>query len=313
MSRNIGLGSAWDRYFFTPASATPLGLYRAIACGWWFVYYTFGYDFAGWTAASEAFYQPVSFWRLFPGVPLLADDLTLVLSRVFSGALLLGAIGLFTRVSIGIAFVLSIYLLGISTGFGKVTHSHTLVLFTLGILAMARSGDAVSLDALRRGRAGPAVPSGEYRWPIRTVWVVLAISFTLAGWQKVFRAGPGWLSPDSFTPLMLRHYYENEPWTDIGLRLAWIRPFAWFGSIATLVGECLFPLALISRRARMIFVPLMLGMQINITVLFGVYFWPFLVGYVFFVPWEYLPGRRLGQWPGDLRSLAVARPWRPLS
>ena len=303
------VGRGLDRYFFLPERPEPLALCRAVACGAFFVYFAlFDGDFRGWLRIADVYYEPEGVWRFYwevtrDGLPILGDAATWWAQTIFKVALLLGCVGLFTRVSMWVAFACGFFLLGLSTGFGKVSHSEPACVWMLLILAMSRCGDAWSLDRalFRRGEARKAW-SGEYRWPLRMVWVVMALVFGLAGWSKLIEAGPRWMHPDSFTPLMLSHYYENDPPTELGLRLAWFRPFVWAGSVSTLVGECLFPLALVSRRARLVLVPLMFGMQLNITALFGVYFWAFLPGYAFWVPWGWLLYDRRVPW-GEFRSL----------
>ena len=278
----------WDRYFFLPERPEPLAVCRALFCGLILVYYAGFEGFLGWRDVVPAYHDPVGFWNLLPGHVILPDWVMAIVAWLWRLSLLTAAVGLFTRVSLWVAFAGAFYLLGLSTGFGKVSHSEPTVVFVLLILALSRCGDAVSLDTRLGLRRRSHAASGEYRWPVRLVWIMMAIVFAFAGWQKVFRAGLGWMSPDSFTPLMLAHYYENAPPTDLGLKLAWFRPFVYLAAVSTIVGECLFPLALFSRRARLIFVGLMFGMQVNITLLFGVYFWPFLPGYLFFVPWAWL-------------------------
>jgi hypothetical protein len=275
-----------ERFLFDPAQPESLAICRILFFGGMLLVYGPWEDFRGWAQVVPAYYGPVgpAAWLPFPVT--LPDPVIQRLQWAWRAALLLAAVGLWTRAATVTAFVLGTYLLSLSTAFGKVSHSENLVVFILLIMATARCADAWSLDTRWRRRPRVVQPSGEYRWPSRVVWVVMTIVFTLAGWQKLIRVGPVWASPELFSPQMVMHFYTNDPWVDWGLRLAWVRPFVWVAGIASLAGECLFPLALISRRARAVLVPLMLGMQINITVLFGVFFWTYFVAYSFWLPWD---------------------------
>ena len=287
--------SVLDRWAFAPQAPEPLAICRIVVCASLFVYYFVLYDFRGWDAIVPIFYERVGLFGLLGDNLTLGDPAIYALQAIWGVSLLLGALGLFTRTSLTTAAILAFYFLGLRTAFGKVSHSEPMVVFMLVTLALSRCGDALSLD--RRLFARRAVgPSGEYRWPIRTIWIVMAIVFAFAGWNKLDLAGVAWAHPDSFVPMMLRHFYANEPPVDWGIQLAYFKPFVWMGGILTLVGECLFPLVLVSRKARLFFVPLMFGMQANIALLFGVYFWPFLPAYAFFVPWDWLLAcRRAGR------------------
>ena len=55
---------------------------------------------------------------------------------------------------------------------------------------------------------------------------------------------------------------------------------------ATVVFESGFPLALFSRRARWIIVPVMVCIQVGIHMLMGIDFRQFMIVYLFWVPWD---------------------------
>ncbi len=298
----------WNRYFFAPERPEPLALCRIVYCGLLVIYYVVFARFTGWADATAVAYDPVGPWRFLPSTAIASDGTMMALAWLFRATLLLACIGLWTRASLWVAFALSLYLVSAPANFGKVSHSEPSVAWVLLILALSRCGDAWSLDARRRRMRPP--PSGEYRWPVRAVWIFLAIVFTFAGWQKIASAGLAWASPDAFAALMRSHFYENEPVTSVGLRIAYVRPLVIMAAVATLVGECLFPLALVNRWLRLVFVTLMFGMQLNISLLFGVYFGPFLPTYVFFIPWAWiLFDRRLPRIP-LLRHVRPAAPAR---
>ena len=300
--------SAWSRvdaafngWLFGPEGPLRLGVCRAVVCGLYALHFGLFDSFTGYAAAAEApgVRAPgLAAAVLAPGIP--PDPVMVGLHAAWVLSLTLGAVGLLTRPALAAAAALSFYLLALPTGFGKVSHAEPTVVWVLLILACSRCGDAFSLDALRRRRAGWAgwagpAPSGAYRWPVRLVWVQVSLVFGLAGWQKIEAAGLGWAMPGSFVPMTIEHFYYADPVSRLALWLPALGPLAAVFGFAALLGEALFPLTLFSRRARWVLPPVMLSMQLSIAAFLGIYFWAFLPAYAFFVPWErVLPGRRRG-------------------
>jgi hypothetical protein len=138
----------------------------------------------------------------------------------------------------------------------------------------------------------PASPSGEYRWPIRLAWCLMATLLFAAGATKLLVSGTSWVFSDNFSILLAqRHYGGTTPMVDWGLAIA---ASPWLAKLmaAQAIGvELLFPLALFDRRARLIFPAAMFLMQLGIGVLMNVWFGPFMYSYVFWVPWSALLAR----------------------
>src|SRR4029078_3516477 len=103
---------------------------------------------------------------------------------------LIACAGTVTRVSTLASFVLGFYLLGLPHNFGKVNHDDAIIVLIFAVMALSRAGDAWSLDATiaRRLRGGRPLPvpasSGEYTWPLRCVWLALALIYLAAGVGK---------------------------------------------------------------------------------------------------------------------------------
>src|SRR5207244_4528838 len=115
---------------------------------------------------------------------------------------LLAAIGLVTRVALVSSFTLGLYLLTVRNGFvGIRQHEDCVALFMLLILAAARAGDAVSIDALRRKAPPPA--SGEYQWPLRLMQCFLVFVLTSAGVSKLRHSGLAWPTEVFPSPLLV--------------------------------------------------------------------------------------------------------------
>ena len=277
--------NAWNGYFFTPQAPTDLAVGRLLGFGLLFLYYL-PIDFAGWAEVTPAAWLPLPIFEWFR-LPVLPYGVLATISLIWKLSLLLACVGLFTRISTGVAFVLGFYLLALPHNFGKVNHYDAIAVFTLAILAFSRCGDALSLDA-KFFRKTPAVASGEYRWPVRCIWVVFAVIFFSAGVSKLTASGLAWVTSDHMATVLVKEQYNSFPLVSWGAWIARHPPLPNLMAAATLVLELGYPLALFSRRARLLFVPGMFFAQVGIRVLMGPAFWPFLILNVFWVPWGYL-------------------------
>src|SRR3954454_24301411 len=166
---------AWDRFFFTPADPTPLGLIRAmlgVLLFWNLAVY--GLDLRGFLG-SEGWADP-SIVRLFQGerAPyawsfwMLVPDALLRPAWVACMAVLaMYALGLFSRVTAVLAWAIVVSTLRRApvTVFGFDQVISTLALY---LAATGASGQAVSLDRflarLREGRAVAARRRRDGRW-----------------------------------------------------------------------------------------------------------------------------------------------------
>jgi hypothetical protein len=287
----------WLRFWFEPARPTNLAVSRIVFYSALFLYYRFE-DFSAWGAVSSAFWMPMPVFDALHLRPLSPDALS-VLQTLWRTALVFSAVGLLTRISTAVAFALGFYLLGLPHNFGHVFHSDALLVLTLGILAWSRAGDAWSIDAwvLRRERPQP---SGEYTWPIRMVWLMMALVFLAAGLSKMRNGGIAWVASANLSILLERaayHVSDSDPLSRAGLTLA---AHPWLTQAVaglTVAIELSFVAALVSPIARAALVPAAAAMLIGIRVLMGPTFSSFLLANVFWIPWDVM-GARAAAWLG---------------
>jgi hypothetical protein len=280
----------WNAFWFAPAPASTLGTCRLLFFGTLFLW-QWDHDFSAWGGFSPVFWMPV--WLFDTAkIPLLPVPAIAVMQALWKASLLLSAIGLFTRPAMVVAFALGTYLMGLPHNFGQTQHFDTLVVFASGALALSRAGDACSADALIAAAAGrlpgPPRDDGEYRWPIRFVWVAMAFIFCAAGLSKLRHSGLEWIFSDNLVLLLRRQQYhisDGEPLTRWGILVAHHGGLARALALTTVAIETLFPLTLISRRARYVLVPAGLGMLVGIRTLMGPTFEQFMMCGVFWVPW----------------------------
>jgi len=278
----------WNTFWFAPAPALTLGVCRMLFFGMLFLW-QWRHDFSAWGRYSQVFWMPVWLFDTLH-VPQLSAGAIDVIQSVWKVSLLLSAIGLFTRPAMAVAFVLGTYLMGLPHNFGQTQHFDTLVVFAAGALALSRAADACSIDASLRAAAGRPAPKddGEYRWPIRFVWVAMALIYCAAGVSKLRHSGLEWIFSDNLTLLLLRQQYhisDGEPLTRWGITVAHHPWAARALALASVSIETLFPLALFSRTARLVFVPAGFGMLLGIRLLMGPTFEQFMMCGVFWVPW----------------------------
>lgn len=317
------LRARWRGWWFAPASPIDLGIGRAAFFATLAFLYV-PYDFRAWADVDPVFWRP-TWWFAALHVPVLNATALGVLQRIWKLALVFAALGLATRASIVTALVLGFYLLGLPHCFGKIHHYDGFLIFVFAILALARAGDAFALDRVlarrRPSGAEPAItPSGEYTWPIRAIWVVLALVFFGAGASKLRTSGLTWIFSDTIAIFLVQHQYafgNAFPLTTFGLVLA-RHPWLCRGmAAATIACEAGYPLALPSRTVRAVIVPGMLLVQLGIRVLLGPSFLHMMACNLFWVPWERTlrllgratrAGRRDRSDPGALHAEPATRP-----
>jgi hypothetical protein len=298
----LGLAARWNRWWFTPESPTNLAICRILFFAAEFLYHL-PVRFDAWGDVPKSLFKPVwIFERLH--IPILPSTGLLAAEIAWKVAMLCACLGLFTRVATAVAAIGALYLLGTPFNYGKVYHLASIIIFTSSILAFSRCGDALSIDALiRRKRGLPAPqPSAEYRWPVRMVWVLMAVLFFNAGMAKAIR-GPffTWIFSENMAILMTQRHYMNAdsmPPLNWGLFIAKHKPLYAFFAGTSLLAEIFCFLALFVRNPWRLVLPFTLfSMQLGIGLMMRVWFTPFMVVYLFWVPWGDIWDRYIAKKP----------------
>jgi predicted DCC family thiol-disulfide oxidoreductase YuxK len=218
--------SIFINFFTTPTSALNLAIFRIAVMA------TIMLDLDPSTTIwfsnlpHELQFAPFGMTWLLPHLPIF-KSLAIVAEILFVVVCLTSLVGLFTRTSTLLALILSLYVLGITQFYGKVSHDHHLVWF-LAILAVSRSGDSLSLDAIlaaiRRADKGelPLRPSVsiEYSLPLRFACLLLGIVYFFPGFWKVWTCGFDWALSDNIKFQMYSKWMEFDGWTPF-FRLDW--------------------------------------------------------------------------------------------
>ena len=284
----------WLQFWFEPSTPTNLACSRIVVYTPLALFYAF-HDYSVWGDVSPALYQPIWLFRTLH-LPVFSTFTLDVLQIAWKTSLFMAAAGLFTTASCAVAAVLGVYLIGLPHNFGQTYHFDAAIVIVFAIMAVARCGDALSLDAwIARSRNGGApAESGEYTWPIRLVWVTLSLVFFAAGVAKLWTSGFEWIASDQMTLLLERvqyHISDADPVTTWGSYIAQHALFARLLAATTVVVETVYPLALLRTRLRPFIVLAGIGLIVGIRLLMGPTFEHFLVLNAFWVPWDSVGAR----------------------
>jgi hypothetical protein len=281
------LRERWHRYWFDAEAPDNLGLCRALFYGLILLLYL-DVSWSEWAEVSRVFWEPITLFKRLH-IPVLGPAALTWVGVMWKVSLLASALGLFTRASTTMAFGMGAYLLGVPHNFGKTHHFDALVVLVLGVMMLARAGDAYSLDRRFFARGPAPAPSGEYRWPVRAAWLLMAFVFCSAGVAKLRHGGVAWVLSDNMANVLLQHAYpvaSHEPLSALGPWLGRYPRLCSVMALLTVLTEVGYPLALVSRRARWLFPPAMCGLLVGIRLLMGPTFPQFVICHLFWVPWD---------------------------
>ena len=179
---------------------------------------------------DPASWDPTSYLQLLmPSAPDLGLVTMLAVAASISAYLTL--VGLGTRYATIVLAATMLVLLAMTNSWGKVNHGYQMLGIALLVLPWARSGDALSLDALirrMRGRARPG-PSWRYRWPTVIVQFGFATMFFFAGLSKLIESGLAWAFSENMRNMLVA---QNGIWRDwdtahVIVRVAVEHPLLW--------------------------------------------------------------------------------------
>jgi hypothetical protein len=294
LTRSRAAYDAWlERFYFAPAPPTGLAICRI----WLYafvIYVVLDNDVRQWASVPTDLWRPILLLRWVPQSIVSIEVLSAARLALLAAAGC-SLLGFATNVSTRLTLALAIFVFGLTQCFSKVNHGLTLVMFALGILALSRCGDALSLDAWwnrRRGRPAPAA-SGEYRWPIALMQALMMTAFFASAVCKLRNSGLAWVTSDHLLNTLLRnHYTGHGPPTSLGLWLVQFPLLCHVVAALSLWSEFSAPLALYSRWYRWLVVPSLLAMQVGIYLTMGVAFEGFWVCYLFWVDWNWVAACR---------------------
>jgi hypothetical protein len=172
----------------------------------------------------------------------------------------------------------------LDSSWGQIFHTEDLMVLHVLIVAFAPAADALAVDA--KGRAVPE-PHGRYGWPLRLAMLVVVVTYFVAGVAKVRIAGASWVSGDTLRNLVaednLRKAVLGDRSSPIGQRLAaHVTVFQVF-AVASLAVELGAPLALLGRRAAVVWAACAWMFHIGVMAVMAVFF-PYHLSFIAYAP-----------------------------
>ena len=280
---------AWRRFWFAPASLVELGAARvALALILLVLVGRTRYD--GLAFAPAELYAPVGILRwLDIGPPTGATVASL--ARLMLTLIVAMLLGIGTRGALLALVPTFLMLESWLNAYGKISHGTVPLFFAVLAFALSPCDRTFTLARAWRRSRGPVPapdPSPYARWPIELVYVELAAFYAAAGIAKLRHAGPAWA--DGYT-LQYHLLAKGEP---AGVWLAEHLPLCTVLSILVLGFELAFPLSVVLRRLRPIFLVGGTLFHLGTTVFMGITFWPVVALYTLFVPWTAMLARSRG-------------------
>jgi len=287
-----------SQFFFQSSTSTNLGICRFLFFGITFIIYH-NENFSYWGNVPDILWFPIFLFR-YLHIPVLSSEFLYFLTFIWLGSLLLSSVGLFSRLSTIIAFVLGSYLLGLINSIAKTHHIESLLILVLAVLAFSNCGDGFSLDRWLKDRgwiynsgqnskAAKRI-EGEYTWPIRLIWVLMTLVFCSAGVSKLRNSGLEWITSDTLATIFLEKYFTGcraEPLIDwMALWLANRPLFCHLIAGMSVILEVCAPLALFHFLLRVLIVPSLFFMVWGFWIVLGIPFPQLLTCFLFWVPWD---------------------------
>jgi hypothetical protein len=182
------------------------------------------------------------------------------------------------------------------SSWGMIFHTDNLLVLHVMVLGLSPAADALSWDARRKL---PDTGHARFGWPIRTLAMLTAITYVLAGVAKLKLSGGAWLGGD----LLRAHIaYDNLRKIELGSGFSTVG--VWFVkhpvvfaplAVATMLIELGAPLALLHRRIALVWCIAAWSFHVGVGLLMSIAFPYPLLGIA------YLPLFRVERALGKLR------------
>lgn len=245
------------------------------------------------------------------------------LQYLTAGLLLLGCLGLVTRLVIPLAALGYLLVGGILREYTHGFHTNLLPLQVLIVLAFLPCGDGLSMDRRVRLASGKSVsaegqPNPVYGWSVFICWTVVSMAYFAAGLSKLRTGGWMWWHHENMQTYLYQSSLNPMHFDfriSLALRDAPAFVFAGLG-LGGLLIELFYPLVLVSRKARIVLPAMAVGLHLGIFFLQNILFFDLLLLQIVFWPWtsliERLPARNASEIAAIQAQANVSAPRRDL-
>ena len=306
--------NAWRRYWFAESPLLDLAIIRVIVVTLqlWLLLPVEPYvsELAELAALPPELYDPLPLlhvlvapvdWHFRPSFVLL---MSVYAATLVSGVFAL--VGLFTRGSLGLFALGSLFLQAHAYSYGDHHHPEAPIMIALIVLAMSPAGGVLSVDDLRarmrenvdrmrlRGAELLRRRSRFARWPLRTMQWIFGLIYLSAAFYKLDVGGTAWLN--GFT-MQYKFVQDGLRWgSDLSLWFANQHALAEVFSWVTILFEATFFLVAIFPMLGWIYLPTGAAMHTGIMLTLRAPFMPWVALYAVFVPWAHFFERISGWW-----------------
>lgn len=279
------------RRFVGPATPGTLGALRMLTCVILLVSALWE-DLPSTATIPGEFLRPMGIMVAFIYGPLAPITIPLMRSpealQLFQGLtallLLLGVLGLWTRVSVPAGAISYLILGGILRQYCWFYHTGLIPIYLLLVLSFLPCGNGWSLDRLRRVARGEASPWPDvqepvYGWGRYICWLVIALPYVAAGLSKLSKCGIAWCDATNFRSYIYGDTL-NPMQFDFGTGLLLRHAPDWMVSLLAasgMFGEILFGLVLFSATARWVLPVIMAMMHLGILFLQNILFYDLIL------------------------------------
>lgn len=275
--------TSWiDRRVFAPAAPERIAAVRVLVGAFGTIYVLMRMPYILDIAPlPEARFEPVGVVNVLDGpLPVWAVRVLLAVTALLGVAF---TVGWRYRLVAPVYAVALLATMSYSNSWQHVAHTENLLVLHTGVLAVAPAAAAWSIDHWR-GRAAHSDPSG-FGWPLRLMSVLTVTTYVVAGVAKMRHGGADWVSGDVLRNLIahdnLRKIVLGDVHSPIGGALVahgWLFPPMALASLAVELGA---PLALVWRRARVVWVVAAWVFHLGVLALMAILFIYPLTGVAF--------------------------------
>jgi Vitamin K-dependent gamma-carboxylase len=244
----------WNAWWFPPASTLHLAICRIVAVGAQLVWFHPNLaEHVNLLRKNHEFIEPQLITRILAAVfsrdAFFSPSMFTALYWVTFAFGILALVGLFTRLSLFLFATGTWIFVAHLFSYGDRHHTEALFAIFLMLLALAPSGERLSVDAaLRRRRTGVsgAETSELAIWPLKLMLVLLSLTYLSAGMAKMLHSGLRWMNGYTLQGHTLADALSRG--YPIGVWLAQQHTIAVLLSIFTIVFELFFWVSLLVPR-----------------------------------------------------------------
>ncbi len=300
---------------FVPTSAAALGSIRAALFGFVLVD-MLATGFVDLGRLPITLMRPTGLLQLFSWgfyEIVLTPRGMLVLKIALVVSLAAASAGFLTSASTKSAALLFLFYQGLVRSFGHFNHDEMPVVYMLIALAFTPCGDAWSIDSLLH-RSRTRLGDVAYGFPILLLRGLLAWSYFSSAVIKMRVTGLEYFNSDNLPTVAILHSLDNLHNTQHRLAF-WLPSAVEFTSVITfliVLWELAFPLAIFSKLARRIILPLGIIFHVSTIFFMNISFPYHVAGYLVFINLPQLVGRLeripyLSQLASRLKSSSATR------